>query len=413
MFCSSSFGGPVPALTAIVAAACLTLPGVRAATPEPYAAAEAYKAGALVLGADGNAYRAAADVKGSDPVTSGGDGWRLAHAASDLVIDVPGRFKTIAEAWRFLAGARIAETATVTIELAPGELGHDAPLVLNHAEGARIVLRGAGDKPEDCRLVFDGGDGIVVNGGSEVRVENLTLATKARDRGTAFLIDHGSAARIRDCKADGFAAGAFVNDRSRLRATDCEFVTSGTKDCLAVRTGSSGIFVDCTARATGSDRRQHGFAAFNGGAIECFGCKAEGWYSGFSAIVSSTMFLERCVGSRSNHGASAWAGSSLMAVDCNFNNNKQTGVSAMYSTAEIMGGTFSGNNSGVAANGSATVNFGGSPTKISDCKIGFFSHFGGRARLATRPVFKNVDREIAVGSEPGNLTAEGAVLRVE
>jgi len=124
------FRGPRPALVAALAVAFLS-PPAEAASPDPYNAVVAYKPGSVVLGSDGNSYRAAAEVKGSDPVTSGGGAWRLAHASSVLTLDVPGRFKTIAEAWTFLDGARIAESARVIVELAPGKLEHDKPLVLN------------------------------------------------------------------------------------------------------------------------------------------------------------------------------------------------------------------------------------------------------------------------------------------
>lgn len=125
------------------------------------------------------------------------------------------------------------------------------------------------------------------------------------------------------------------------------------------------------------------------------------------------MYLEKCVGRSNNHGASAWAASSLMAVDCTFASNKESGIAAFSSAAEVMGCTLTANNSGVVANGLATVNFAGRPTRITDCKIGFFSHFGGRARVMAVPVYKNVDRDVAVGVEPGNLTKEEAILRVE
>lgn len=330
-----------------------------------------------------------------------------------MILDVPGRFKTIAEAMAFLAGCRIAEPAKAVVLVAPGKLEHDAPLVLNHAEGARIVIRGAGEKPDECQLVFDGSNGIEINGGGEIHLENVVIVSKADDKGTGLLLEHGSAIQIRDCDIVDFAYAVFVNDGSRLRATGCDFVSKGTKDAVTVRSNSHAILIECQAKKTTRDGGHNGFITFNGGAIECFGCRAENWYSGFSAHSSGTMYLEKCVGRSNNHGASAGAASSLMAVDCTFAINKESGIAAFSSAAEVMGCTLTANISGVVANGLATVNFAGRPTRITDCKIGFFSHFGGRARVMAVPVYKNVDRDVAVGVEPGNLTKEEAILRVE
>ena len=379
----------------------------------PYNAIVAYPPGSLAIGPDGNTYRASKDVKGVDPTQAKADSWHLAHVSTEVILDVPGRFKSIAEAMAFLAGCRIAETAKAVVLVAPGKLEHDAPLVLNHAEGARIIIRGAGEKPEDCQLVFAGSNGVEVNGGGEIHVENVAIVSKADDKGIGLFLEHGSAIQIRDCDIIDFAYAVFVNDGSRLRARGCDFVSKGTKDAVNVRSNSCAILIDCEAKATTRDGGHNGFIAFNGGAIECFGCRAENWYSGFMATSSGAMSLEKCVGRNNNHGASAWAASSLMAIDCTFAGNKESGIGAFSSAADVMGCTLTANKLGVAANGLATVNFAGKPTRISDCKIGFFSHFGGRARVMAVPVYKNVDRDVAVGGEPGNLTIEEVILRVE
>jgi len=412
MFCSSSFGGPVPALTAIVAAACLTLPGVRAATPEPYAAAEAYKAGALVLGADGNAYRPAADVKGSDPVTSGGDGWRLAHAASDLVIDVPGRFKTIAEAWRFLAGARIAETATVTIELAPGELGHDAPLVLNHAEGARIVLRGAGDKPEDCRLVFDGGDGIVVDRGHTLAIEKLTIKS-ARSQGIAFglVVNNRSTVIASDCRFENFSVIADGN--SHLVASRCESMLARPGDGFVAKNGSSAVLTDCVALGKLRAKEGIGFVAYNGGTLFCIGCRAEGWNSGFKVQGNGAMHLERCVGRENGIGASSWFSGSMNVLDCMLAKNEQVGVAAIFATAGISDSQLTDNGVAAWAIGNAYLQFLGKPTTISGSRIGVEAKAGGRVDMVGKPIFKNVATPMSVGGRPADLPLDQAFINAQ
>jgi hypothetical protein len=409
MFRSSSFCGPVPALTAIVAAACLTLPSVRAATPEPYAADAAYTAGAVVLGADGNAYRAAADVKGSDPVTSGGDAWRLAHAASDLVIDVPGRFKTIGEAWAFLAGARIAETATVTIELAPGELGHNGPLVLNHAEGARLVLRGAGDKPEECRLLFDGSDGIVVDRGHSLTIENLTIKS-ARAGGTGFglVVNNRSTVTASACRFENF--GVIADGNSHLVASRCEFMLTRPGDGFVAKNGSSAVLTDCIALGKLRAKEGIGFLAYNGGTLFCVGCRAEGWNSGFKVQGNGAMHLERCVGRENGIGASSWFSGSMNVMDCVFANNEQVGVAAIFATAGISDSQLTDNGIAGWAIGNAYLQFLGKPTTISGSRIGVEAKAGGRVDMVGKPIFKNVAMPLSVGAGPGHLPLEQAFV---
>jgi hypothetical protein len=381
-----------------------------AAGTDPYNAATNYKAGDVVLGSDGNAYRAAAEVKGRDPVTSGAGGWRLAFAARELVLDVPGRFTTIAESWEFLDGARIAESAKVVIEIAPETYEQDGPLVLDHSEGVRIVLRGKGEKPEDCVVSIAKGDGIVVNGGKEIQIENLTVSAKTPDKGMGLILEHGSSARIRRCRFVDFAFGAFVNDGSRLRANDCEFVTKGNKDCVTVRSNADAIITDCKARANGKARQQNGFVAYNGGAIECFGCSAEGWYSGFNAYGCGAMHLERCTGRENKWGASTWYSSSANVIDCTFAANEGAGVGALFATMSVIGCTLTGNDVGVVAVGNGFVSLIDKPTKISGGTVGIRTREGGRVSLSMKMDFARTPTRYDIGGGPADLPIEQAII---
>lgn len=407
---SSLSGWPLSGLRAVLAAVLLSLPlATRAVGLEPYAPAEGYAAGMVVIGADGNTYRAIHDAKGIDPATAGGGAWRLAHAANDLVIDVPGRFKTIGEAWKFLAGARIDESAKVTIELAPGELAHDAPLVLNHTEGARIVLRGAGDKPEECRLVFNGPEGIVVDHGHVITIENFTIKSTRGDGGVPGLLVRGrSSATASACRFDNCSAMADGN--ADLDARKCEFTLARQGDAVSVRNGSSARLVDCVAVAKRKtkDKGWIGFSAYNGSDLTCVGCRAEGWRVGFQAYCNGALHLDTCVGRDNGIGASCEYASSMNVIDCEYSQNEWAGVASVNgATAAIIGCQLVNNGWPNFALGNAILNFIDKPSTIARCRVGVEAKAGGRIDL-TKAVFKDVVKQLNVGNGPGDLPIEQA-----
>jgi len=150
--------------------------------PAVYAPETSYSVGSVVRAADGNLYRAVKDVKAADPATSDGSNWRLERVDESLTLDVPGRFPTIADAWTFLADAKITTAATVTIQLAPERYDVKAPLRLDRADSGRIVLDG-GRQPDRCTLVFSGSNGIEVHEGSGLTIQGLTVkAVNAADQ---------------------------------------------------------------------------------------------------------------------------------------------------------------------------------------------------------------------------------------
>ncbi len=353
------FRGPRPAFVAALTLACLN-PIAGAASPDPYHLAVPYKPGWVVLGSDGNAYRAAADVKGSDPVTSGSGAWRLAHAASDLVIDVPGRFKTIAEAWRFLAGARITETATVTIELAPGELGHDAPLVLNHAEGARIVLRGAGDKPEECRLVFDGGDGIVVDGGHTITVEQMKVIGSGKQDTSGLTVLDGARAACGNLVIEGFPTAVQVGRNACLKATQLSVEGPAVKIGVRAFAGGCAHFDSCKVRRVGNNRVGTGMLATSNGAIQCRDTEVSGWEHGFYARESATMELDECRATANTFGMSSWVGASVTILGGKYTGNR-FGVSLESGHAYIQDALIADNTVGLQLVRGSGLGLNGSP----------------------------------------------------
>ena len=414
--------GPFPLLLALLlAVGCLTavLPAVAVAAEAapvaigPYDAAVVYPAGSLAIGPDGNTYRASKEVKGVDPTQANADSWHLAHVSNEVILDVPGRFKTIAEAMAFLAGCRIAEPAKAVVLVAPGKLDHEAPLVLNHAEGARIVIRGAGEKPEECVLLFEGDDadeqdGLVVNNGHVMTLDNLTIESTTRTgRGIGLLIDTRAAVTLNSCNFNDFTC--VLGGNSHLSASNCAFQMSRPGDAVHVRNGSEAVLDDCRLLAK-PGAEGVGCAAYNGGTLFCVGCRAEGWGDGFKAYGNSVMHLERCVGRDNGIGASVWHSSSLNALDCVFAKNKQVGVAAIFATAGISGCQLTDNGAGAWAIGNAYLQFLGKPSTISGCSVGIEAKAGGRVDLIGKPVYKNVPTPLSVGNRSGDLPVDQAFI---
>lgn len=400
------------ALAGLLAATCLGLAAV-AAGPDAYDPAVAYKAGALVVGSDGNTYRAIANVKGSDPATASHEAWRLAYVATELVLDVPGRFKTIADAWKFLDGCRIAESAKVIILVAPGRHEHAEPLVLNHSEGARILIRGVGENPENCTLVFsdddgDQADGVVVNGSNPLTLENLTIKSlNESGQGIGVLVDHRSAVTLTRVAVDNFSIVAGGN--SQLTATDCKITMSRAGDGFHVRNGSHALLTNCTAITKRRKPGMYGFHAYNGSTLYCVGCRAEGWDGGFKAYTNSAMHLERCTGRDLGYGASAWFSSSVNAIDCTFADCSQGGIGAIFATASIIDCTLTNNEVGLVVVGNAFAQFLDKPSTITGGKFGIRALSGGRVDFSQSPRFVNVPEKFSVFDRPGDLTVEEAV----
>jgi len=366
--------------------------------PESYDPAAEYAPGAIVIGSDGNDYRAIDKVKGRDPVTTRDGGWRLRHVDNDVVLDVPGRFRTVPDALAFLAGARIAESAKVVISIAPGDYEHVASLALDHGEGARIVLRGAGAKPADCRLIFKGPTGMVLSGGSTITIEKLAIRQQAGRSGEvpALLVTDGSRAVLRECLVEDCRFCCFVAGGSHMNARDCVFNSDGTADCFTARNGSSAVLQNCKARPKVRDpnKTRAGFMAHLNASITCYDCVAEGWYSGFAAGWASSLQLDKCVGSGNKRGASAEYSSSLNIIDSRFDDNDEAGIFARSSTAEVIGCRMTGNRAGAMADGAAWIMFDKQPSTISDGKYGLRSTKGGRIETDVMPLFKNIDEKV-------------------
>jgi hypothetical protein len=353
--------------------------------PGAYDAATEYAVGSVVLGADGNAYRAVQAVKAKDPTQANESWWQLAHVGKDLELDVPGRFKTVQQAWQFLDGATIAARAAVTVQVAPGRYEFKEELALDHPYGKQIVISGAGPKPDRCTLVFAGTHGLVVRDGNHVTIKNLMIEEKAatppKDK-AGLLVENGASVAMEGCFINGFWSGCFIANGSRLHAMDCRLATTTGWVGVEVRNSSTAAFVRCKAEqklpAGSASKAGTGYIALNNSSLWCNDCRATGWVNGFDVRFSSSAILDDCVAhDNRGMGASVCQASSMCLNKGNFSRS-EIGVHVEGSTAEINGTTVGDNKRGLHVFGTCYVMLSQNRSTFRGNGIAIDSKFGGK-----------------------------------
>lgn len=415
--CQSVLTATVTALGfAAVWVTCLSAADAPFLSPVAYDAATEYPIGSVVLGADGNAYRAVSKVKAKDPTTADESFWQLAHVATDLVLDVPGRFKTIQQAWKFLGGATVAAAATVKVQVAPGRYEFKEELALDHPHGDRIAITGAGPKPDRCTLVFAGTHGIVVRNGNRLTIRNLVIdeaAASPPKEKSGLLVETGAAVVIDNCVISGFWFGCFVANGSRLHASDCRLETTTGWAGAEVRTNSSGIFMKCKTEQklpTGSAfKAGAGFIVCCNSSLLCDDCRATGWGQGFSASSCGDATLTNCVADENrNMGVSAWQGSSLLIVKGSFSNS-ELGVHVDGSTAVINGATIADNKHGLHVFGTGYASLFENRSTFRGNGIAIDSKFGGKV-YGIPPVFSGNNEDMKAWTPGREVKPEEQIL---
>lgn len=411
-------------LTAIVTAlgfaavwtSCLSAADAPFLSPVAYDAATEYPIGSVVLGADGNAYRAVSKVKAKDPTTADESFWQLAHVATDLVLDVPGRFKTIQQAWKFLDGATVAAAATVKVQVAPGRYEFREELALDHPHGDRIAIAGAGPKPDRCALVFAGTHGIVVRNGNRLTIRNLVIdeaAASPPKEKAGLLVETGAAVVIENCVISGFWSDCFVANGSKLHALDCRLETTTGWGGAEVRNNSSATFVKCKAEQkvpTGSAfRGGSGFIVLNNSSLWCNDCTVTGWVNGLHVSGCSSTTLNNCdaVDNR-GMGASAWQGSCLVINQGSFSRN-EIGIHVDGSTAVIKGATIADNKHGLHVFGTGYASLFESRSTLRGNGIAIDSKFGGRV-YGIPPVFSGNNDDMKAWTPGREVKPEELIL---
>lgn len=347
--------------------------------PGRYAPDGDYGRGSLVIGSDGNVYRALEPVKAKDPVTAKEAAWQLAHVAFDTTLDVPGRFASIENAVVFLAGATISDSATVTVQVAPGTYEVKGPLSIGHSQGNRIVLQGSKD-PAETTLDFGRGGGIIVDGRRSQRIEGFSIQGEG-DENIGVQAANQACVELRRCVISGFKTGLSAERGSDVVAEGVRVTSKqGTAGFHAI-SGSRCHLTDCTASLKSNPRSNEltmGFAAWFSSTMECFDCTATGWFDGFFAGHTATIDLLNCVASSNRFGGDAYLGSSLRAVGCTFDENREYGVNVHESTAVLVGCRFRDNKAiALRCYGGSMIELRGQPCDIAGSELGMQSIAGG------------------------------------
>ena len=367
----------------------VTESSVAAYGPVEYDPATVYAADSVVRAADDNFYRAIKQVEAIDPATDDGSAWRLELVKKSVVLDVPGRFDTVTDAWSFLADATITSQATVTVQLAPGRYSFETPLCLDHKDAARILVDG-GRRPKDCVLVFTRTNGIEVNDGGGLLIKGITV--KAADEGasqyTGIAVGHGANVRLENCTIEGFHLGVLASDGGRIEAKKSSVTTTAdranTNGFRAANTGVI-ILVDCSATKTGGSEYSIGFMSTSGGFMVCEGCVARDWEGGFHANRGGDMKLRDSRAEGNNTGLSAFKGSAVDAQDCAFTGNTLWGINASTSAVVASGCSISGSRVGCWAVSGGSVHFADRRSRIRNCSVSALSSKGGGTFDGIRP----------------------------
>jgi hypothetical protein len=359
-------------LMSIVVHAAETVPG-------GYAPDGDYGRGSLVIGSDGNVYRALEPVKAKDPVTAKEAVWQLAHVAFDTTLDVPGRFASIEKAVIFLAGATISDSATVTVQVAPGTYKLQGPLSIGHSQGNRVVLQGSKD-PSKTRLDFGRSDGIVVDRRRSQRIEGFSIEGEG-DENIGVQATNQACVDLRRCVISGFKTGLSAERGSDVVAEGVRVTSKQGTAGFHSLSGSRCHLKDCTASLKSNPRSNEltmGFAAWFSSTMECVDCTATGWFDGFFAGHTASIDLHNCTAGGNRFGGDAYLGSSLRAVGCTFNENQTYGVNVHESTAMLAGCRFRDNKAiALRCYGASMIELRGQPCDISGSELGMQSIAGG------------------------------------
>ena len=377
-------------LLVAVAACFLATPPTWAAGPVAggYSPDIDYGRGSLVVGSDGNVYRALDGVKGQDPVAAKNAVWQVAHAAFDMTLDVPGRFASIEKAFSFIAGATISDTAMVTVQLACGAYDLKGPLSIGHSHGRRVVLTGGKD-PAKTLLRFDRGDGFVLDNGRGLRMEGITVEGGQ----TGIFLDHDSCAVLSDVILRGFRSGVLVENGSTIIADRMTVETEDGDWGVKLTSTSRGQLTSCLITRTKPSKsikeKTFGVDAETGASVACRDCEVSGWMTGIHAGRSGSIEMWGTKVTENVFGGGVYLAGSISAFDSSFDKNVERGVQVHGGVAMFVNCQLRGNRKmGISSSNNAVVDFLGQPTLVSGSELGLHSFRGGRFH-GVRPQLKD------------------------
>jgi hypothetical protein len=311
-------------------------------------------------------------------ITAKASPWRLAHAAFDTTVDVPGRFDSIERAFTFIAGASISDTAKVTVQVAPGTYDLKGPLSIGHAHGRRVVLKGGKD-PAKTLLRFGRGDGLVLDDARGLRIEGLTMEGGQ----TALVVDHGAYVALSGVVIRNFRISALVENGSSLIADRMTIETDDGDWGVKLTSTSRGQLTSCSVTRTkpsGSTKEKtFGVDAETGASIACRDCEVSGWMTGLHAGRSGSIEMWGTKATGNVYGAGVYLAASISAFDSSFDENVERGMQVHGGSAMFVNCQLRGNRKmGISSSNNAVVDFMGQPTVVAGSELGLHSFRGGR-----------------------------------
>jgi hypothetical protein len=360
-----------------------------ASASPPYSPIDTYARGSVVLAADGNEYRTLEVVTGKDPATTKGGPWRLSRAVFDTTLDVPGRFPMIRDAMQFIAGATIADDATVTVQLAPGRYEFGEPLTVGHRDRRRLLLKGAKDSTRVV-LDFKQGGGLVISEQRGIRIEGLTLEGVRNDQ-IGIHVDHGSMLIASNIAINGFGLGFVADNGSELVADKVTVTTEDGSYGFKIESGSRGNLTECRAVRTKRDvlgGKSWGIDVQGGGTAACHSCYASGWRVGFNVGRCGSLSMWESEAVDNVWGGGVYLNATLSAYGCTFHKNGDSGISVHGGTGVLSDCEVRDNTKhGITTSCNGLMTFEGRSSVIAGHKAGLYA-IGGRF-YGVMPTFKD------------------------
>jgi hypothetical protein len=247
----------------------------------------------------GNIYRAIkATASGQAPPTSNAADWELNFVRNNttITIGVGQTFGTLTAAWNYVLNARVADGAYLHLYISSqhGNFTESfaAPILLDHASGARIAI--IGDSATNDEMEFSNVNGFILDTGHAFNtLSGLTLYDPATDnQNDGLKVDlQATIAAVSNMVFDGFLNGIHATQSgSATVASGVTFPAITNAACLAESNGS--VFFSAATTISPSTISANGVMADTGGVIYASGSLAiTGCVFGAYAVQGGIIYL--------------------------------------------------------------------------------------------------------------------------